>query len=102
MSEPYETPLKRCEMCGVEVFEENWHRDTGCCDECHDEGVENGDISIPKYPLQKAVNDNIFISHIQTHLKEGEKVICKICGKSAEEIINEVMGEWYGQKHEED
>lgn len=32
--------------------------------------------------------DNLFINHIQSHLKEGEKVICKICGKTAEEIIN--------------
>lgn len=31
--------------------------------------------------------DNIFISHIKSHLKDGEFVICKICGKSAEEII---------------
>lgn len=31
--------------------------------------------------------DNIFISHIKSHLKDGEFVICKICGESADEII---------------
>ena len=31
--------------------------------------------------------DNIFISHIKSHLKDDEFVICKICGKSADEII---------------
>ncbi len=30
-----------------------------------------------------------FIAHIQAHLKPGEKVICKICGKTVEEIENE-------------
>ena len=40
--------------------------------------------------LMKQINaDTVFIQHIQSHLLEGEKVICKICGKSAEEIINE-------------
>ena len=32
--------------------------------------------------------DNIFIKHIQAHLKPDEEVICKICGKTAKEIIN--------------
>lgn len=31
--------------------------------------------------------DTIFINHIQSHLKLGEKVVCKICGKTADEII---------------
>lgn len=30
--------------------------------------------------------DDKFIRHIQAHLKPGEEVICKICGKSAAEI----------------
>jgi len=34
--------------------------------------------------------DNGFIAHIQAHLGAGEKVICKICGKTAEEIIHEI------------
>lgn len=33
-------------------------------------------------------NDSIFINHIQSHLKENEDVICKICGKTAIEIIS--------------
>ena len=35
--------------------------------------------------------NSIFINHIQEHLKEGEVVICKICGKSADEIINDIV-----------
>lgn len=27
-----------------------------------------------------------FVNHIQAHLEEGESVICKICGKTIEEI----------------
>lgn len=37
--------------------------------------------------------DDIFIQHIQSHLKPNEKVICKICKKSAEEIIKEAQNE---------
>ena len=31
--------------------------------------------------------DTKFIRHIQAHLEEGQEVICKICGKTAKEII---------------
>ena len=31
--------------------------------------------------------DASFILHIQAHLTPNQKVICKICGKSAKEII---------------
>lgn len=40
--------------------------------------------------------DRIFINHIEAHLEKGQKVICKICGKTAEEIIADVVEE----KHE--
>ena len=30
-----------------------------------------------------------FVTHIQSHLKQGEEVICKICNKTAKEICNE-------------
>jgi hypothetical protein len=33
--------------------------------------------------------DTIFIDHVKSHLKDNEFVICKICGKSADEIIKE-------------
>ena len=32
------------------------------------------------------MNDKQFIEHIQAHLKPGEVVICKICGKTIDEI----------------
>ena len=37
--------------------------------------------------------DNIFIRHIQSHLKEGEEVICKICEKTAKEIIENTQSQ---------
>ncbi len=40
--------------------------------------------SVPETP------DNIFIRHIAAHLKPGQEVVCKICGKTAKEIINEI------------
>ena len=40
-----------------------------------------------KKPVEvEPLADSKFIAHIQAHLKEGEKVVCKICGKTAEEI----------------
>ena len=30
-----------------------------------------------------------FVEHIQEHLKSSEKVICKICGKTIDEIYEE-------------
>jgi hypothetical protein len=36
-----------------------------------------------------ALSDRIFIGHIQSHLQEGEKVVCKICGRTAEEITGQ-------------
>jgi hypothetical protein len=33
--------------------------------------------------------DDIFIKHIQSHLKPNEEVICKICGRTAKEICND-------------
>lgn len=39
--------------------------------------------------LQRKIRDTHFINHIQAHLKDGEVVICKICGKTADEICSE-------------
>lgn len=33
--------------------------------------------------------ESVFINHIKSHLKEGEFVICKICGKDVAEIYAE-------------
>jgi len=33
--------------------------------------------------------DDVFIKHIQAHLQEGDKVICKICGKDVDSIYEE-------------
>lgn len=35
--------------------------------------------------------DSIFIKHIKDHLKEGQEVVCKICGKTAKEIITQSL-----------
>ena len=34
--------------------------------------------------------DSTFIAHIQSHLKPGQEVVCKICGKTAKEICHEI------------
>jgi len=31
--------------------------------------------------------DETFIQHIESHLKKGEEVVCKICGKTANSIV---------------
>jgi len=38
-------------------------------------------------------DDQFFIEHIQSHLEPGQGVICKICGRSAGEIIAEARRE---------
>jgi hypothetical protein len=47
------------------------------------------DIFVATYENAEApiLSDKKFIEHIQSHLPEGEQVICKICGKTAKEII---------------
>lgn len=32
---------------------------------------------------------DIFISHIKNHLQAGEEVICKCCGKTVSQIVNQ-------------
>ena len=34
-------------------------------------------------------SDAVFIQHIQSHLSEGQEVVCKICGKTAREMKGE-------------
>ena len=51
------------------------------------EGICLHGIKIKSQPEQ--VDDTKFIDHIKSHLKEGQEVICKICGKTAKEILNE-------------
>jgi hypothetical protein len=36
--------------------------------------------------------DQIFIDHIEGHLRLGQRVVCKICGESANEIIKKAGG----------
>ena len=43
--------------------------------------------------LAKKDREQIFINHIQKHLQKGEKVICKICGITVEQIYEESKGE---------
>ena len=42
--------------------------------------IIGGDVELINNP------DKSFIQHIKSHLLPDEKVICKICGKSVEEI----------------
>ena len=42
--------------------------------------------------------DQIFIYHIQGHLGPGQEVVCKICGKTAKEIIESSGGDKVDQR----
>lgn len=55
-----------------------------------------GDISFSNKIIlckgcEKRERNSIFINHIKDHLKDGEVVICKVCNKSADEIISDAI-----------
>jgi len=50
------------------------------------ECLKAGRITVKKESKKSA---EIFVDHIKSHLKPGENVICKICGKTVEEIYLE-------------
>ena len=75
-----------------------WNKDTAEHEQARDKIIDdftNDLISAIKQWAIKQKEDNsglydkAFIEHIQSHLKNGEEVICKICGKSAREICIE-------------
>jgi len=41
----------------------------------------------------KKSKGDIFVEHIQSHLKPGQEVICKICNKTVDEIYQELKSE---------
>jgi len=45
-------------------------------------------VIVDDHPHQS--NADIFVAHIQNHLSPGQDVICKICGKTVNEIANQV------------
>ena len=53
---------------------------------------EVSNTEAPHYPWHHTESDlrpgkdQLFIDHIKSHLKDGESVICTICGKTVEEI----------------
>ena len=47
------------------------------------EMLENLSVAVNEQALSK---DTVFIDHIKSHLTEGQEVVCKICGKTADEI----------------
>jgi len=54
----------------------------------HDKGAgEIAELIYQHFGVPDVEKDDIFISHIKSHLKEGQEVVCKICGQSAKEII---------------
>jgi len=58
------------------------------CDAIHaliESGVPAAQDAVPDVS-----DDVIFIEHIRGHLSAGQEVICKICRKTAKQIIEEV------------
>ena len=70
----------RCNSCGKQIS-----------NQLPDDTIVRGWIECPEC-IKKQKADDIFIQHIQNHLLNGQEVICKICGKTAKEIINESWG----------
>ena len=70
-----------CDECGRTIHLD----DATYCFECI-EKAKNMEII-------KAGSGQAFINHLQAHLPkdDGSMVICKICGKTAKEIIAEAM-----------
>lgn len=61
------------------------------CRICGKRRGEHFGLECPKDFLLKEKPDkaNVFVKHIQNHLKEGQVVICKICNKDIDTIYKE-------------
>lgn len=59
-------------------------------------GLDWARLAEGKIIRQLKEDDRFFIKHIEGHLKEGEVVVCKICGKSANNIIQDTIQEKAG------
>lgn len=53
--------------------------------------MEDKNFKYSKLKMFEEMKGNLFIEHIQNHLKEGEKVICKICNKDVDTIAEESL-----------
>lgn len=53
------------------------------------DGLWLGALSGEDSAILSVLSDRIFIAHIQSHLKPGQEVVCKICGRTAKEICGE-------------
>jgi len=55
-----------------------------------EEMTEHNDINAHRESSNKnnLTHGDLFVKHIKSHLKDNQQVICKICGKSVDEIAN--------------
>ena len=94
MNQPTEQEIKEAMewVDGRRLCDQNWLRDSPE----NDPGNFLVEKNIRRYrtlhtaleQMNRTVSrDDIFIRHIKNHLKPGQEVSCKICGKPAWEII---------------
>lgn len=62
--------------------------------------LAEGVLDAPRYPWHPTESDYIpdtkaqkFVHHIEGHLSKGQKVICKICGKTIDQIYGDRIHE---------
>ena len=48
-------------------------------------------IETVRFGDKMSVKSDVFVEHIQKHLDKKQLVVCKICGKSIDEIYNEFL-----------
>jgi len=39
--------------------------------------------------ITKMIQALVFVDHIERHLKPGQEIVCKVCGKSISEIFED-------------
>ena len=80
--------MEKCRKCGKELA--GWEEDNffNKCSDCNDEYVRW---------LAGKTKEQLFVKHIEKHLKDldmsGQCVCCKICGKTIDEIYQDIKNE---------
>lgn len=94
-----EAGSKECGECGLESGHNTFDCDAVYCPAFRDEHRERtGSGKFLRCPACLAAeeaagqNDRQFIDHIKAHLRIGQEVVCKICGKTAREICHPKKG----------
>ena len=85
----FDKPECTCKQTAADGSERGWMELTEELRErCQQLEAELEQVKAENQRIKKQnLADAIFINHIQLHLSDGDRVICKICGETAEDII---------------